>query len=238
MKRNSLHILCLLFLLFASNVRAQEPILFDSIIVMGTVVDHLTDEPQPYCLLQFIRGEDTVSTVRCDEEGSFASDRLAVGAYTLRVTIKEQPVYQSDLVLNDNAALHIAVITDNFTLRNLKPVEVIALRHLLGPLQIASKKDTRLWDFCYRGTPWELKRDGNAAVATPNTLHPLYGDNPCTEGGSSCNPYVAKAYLYYNQSHGLEVSPFNSAMKNELLSNGRILDTKRPAPSDSTQSKK
>jgi hypothetical protein len=198
---------------------------------MGTVVDHLTNVPQPYSLLYFIRGADTAATVCCDEEGYFATDLLPAGAYTLRVALRGQQVYRSDLVLNDNAALHVAIITDSIIFRNLQTVEVTALKHLLGPLQIVSKKDTRLWDFCYRGTPWELERDGNAAVATPNTLHPLYGDNPCSEGEMGC----CRPNKYYSQSFGLEVSSLNSVMKNELLREGRIRDVLYPAPADTTK---
>ncbi len=221
--------------LLSSAIWAQEPTAPESVVVMGTVVDHLTNEPQPYSLLHFIHGVDTAATVRSDLEGYFATDPLPAGAYSLSVTLRGQQVYRSDLVLNDNAALHIAIITDSIVFRSLQPVEVTALKHLLGPLLIATKKDTRLWDFCYRGSPWELKRDGNAAVATPTTLHPLYGDNPCSEGG--CSRYVAKASKYYSQSFGLEVSPLNSAMKNELLREGRIRDVLYPAPADTTKSK-
>ena len=230
-------ILVLMFLLPTARMAvAQEAVVPDSVIVMGVVVDHLTDEPQPYCRLQFLRGADTAATVCCDEEGYFASNPLPVGTYTLSVTLRGQQVYQSDLVLGDNAALRIAVITDSFSFRILQPVEVIALKHLLGPLLIATKKESRLWDFCYRGFPWELKRDGNAAVATPNTMHPLYGDDPSTEGGGGCRSLrCVRLSKYYNQSYGLEVSPSNSAMKNELLSEGRIHDTYRPAAADTTQ---
>ena len=158
-------------------------------------------------------------------------DLLPAGAYTLSVALRGQQVYRSDLVLNDNAALHVAIITDSIIFRNLQTVEVTALKHLLGPLQIVSKKDTRLWDFCYRGTPWELEPDGNAAVATPNTLHPLYGDNPCSEGEMGC----CRPNKYYSQSFGLEVSSLNSVMKNELLREGRIRDVLYPAPADTTK---
>lgn len=230
MKRNSL-LLSLMLLLCIAPLRAQEYSTTDSVMVMGTVVDHLTNVPQPYSLLYFIRGVDTAVTVCCDEEGYFATDPLPAGAYTLSVALRGQQVYRSDLVLNDNAALHVAIITDSIVFRNLQSVEVTALKHLLGPLQIVSKKDTRLWDFCYRGTPWELERDGNAAVATPNTLHPLYGDNPCSEGEMGyCRPSK-----YYSQSLGLVVSSFNSAMKNELLREGRIRDVLYPAPADTTK---
>lgn len=230
MKRNSL-LFSLMLLLCIAPLRAQESSATDSVIVMGTVVDHLTGVPQPYCRLHFIQGADTAATLLCDNEGFFLSEGLSTGSYTLSVTLRGQQVYKSDLVLNDNAALHVAIITDSIIFRNLQSVEVTALKHLLGPLQIVSKKDTRLWDFCYRGTPWELERDGNAAVATPTTLHPLYGDNPCSEGEMGC----CRPNKYYSQSFGLEVSSLNSAMKNELLREGRIRDVLYPAPADTTK---
>ncbi|MBR4738654.1 MAG: hypothetical protein IK058_01480, partial [Bacteroidales bacterium] len=46
-----------------------------------------------------------------------------------------------------------------------------------------------------------------------------------------------KAYKYYLTDHGLNVSPDNSAMKNELLREGRIRDTKRYVQADTTQAK-
>lgn len=220
-----------MLLLCIAPLRAQESSATDSVIVMGTVVDHLTGVPQPYCRLHFIQGADTAATLLCDNEGFFLSEGLSTGSYTLSVTLRGQQVYKSDLVLNDNAALHVAIITDSIIFRNLQSVEVTALKHLLGPLQIVSKKDTRLWDFCYRGTPWELERDGNAAVATPTTLHPLYGDNPCSEGELGC----CRPNKYYSQSFGLEVSSLNSAMENELLREGRIRDVLYPAPADTTK---
>ena len=210
----------------------------DSVFVNGTVVDHLTGAPQSSCTVHLLRGTDTAATALCDEEGDFATGLMPAGAYTLNVVLEGRHVYQMDLVLGDNASLNIAVITDTFSFRTLRPIEVTAFRNLLGPLQIVSKKDTRLWDFCYRGTPWEVPRDGNAAVAIPNTLHPLYGDDPYTEGGGCrggvCNSSTSGGNKFYHQSYGLEVSPYNSAMKNELLREGRILDVKLPAQADTT----
>lgn len=140
------------------HVCAQEEVAApDSVIVMGVVVDHLTEQQQPFCQLQFIRETDT-TTVRCDEEGYFVST-LRVGNYTLSVSLKGQMVYQSDLVLNDNAALHIAVITDSFSFRRLSPVEVTEMRHLLGQqgMLIDSPDEPRLWDFTYcEWCPWSL----------------------------------------------------------------------------------
>lgn len=140
-----------MLLLGSGCLNAQEETAVpDSIIVMGTVVDHLTDEPQPYCLLHFLRDSDTAVTVRCDAEGRFVT-RLPAGPCMLSVTLKGQQVYQSDLVLNDNAALYIAIITDSFSFRLLRPLEVTAVRHLLREqgLLIDSPDDPHLWDFTY-----------------------------------------------------------------------------------------
>lgn len=146
MKSNKILVFCLL-LLCAARVCAQG----DSVVVMGTVVDHLSGEPQPYSLLHFIQGSDTAATVRCDGEGYFLTDPMAAGAYTLCVTLKGQVVYRSDLVLNDNAALHIAVITDSFQLRTLREVEIVALKHALAQsgLLITTPDEPRLWDFTF-----------------------------------------------------------------------------------------
>lgn len=151
MKRNNYIVLSLLLLLCGRVCAQEETAAPDSVIVMGVVVDHLTNEPQPYSLLQFIQGADTTAMVRCDEEGYFVS-RLQVGDYTLSVSLKGQQVYQADLVLNDNAALHIAVITDSFSFRRLQPVEVTGMKHQLAEqgLLIDSPNEPRLWDFTYR----------------------------------------------------------------------------------------
>lgn len=150
MKRNSLIILGLLLLSGGYACAQEETAMPDSIVVMGTVVDHLSNEPQPYCLLHFLRGADTAAVVRCDDEGCFFTKLLA-GPYMLSVTLKGQLAYQADLVLNDNAALYIAIITDSFSFRLLRPLEVTATRHLLREqgLLIDSPDDPHLWDFTY-----------------------------------------------------------------------------------------
>ena len=132
-----------------------------------------------------------------------------VGAYTLSATLKGQKVYQSDLVLNDNAALYIAVVTDSFSFRNLRPVEVNAQKHLLGSQRIASADDYRLWNFS-----GQMDEDDRSASKD------LSG-NPFPFGLLT-NP-------------GLKPHPLGSTFKNELLIYGRILDYKRPpAPADTT----
>ena len=204
MKRNSL-LFCLLLLLGIGTLHAQE-VAPDSVIVMGTVVDHLTNEPQPNCLLYFLCGADTVATVCCDDEGCFIN-RLPVGAYTLYVTLVGQRVYQSDLVLDDNAALHITIITDSFSFRMLQPVEVTALKSKLGYLLINDPDDIRLWDL-----------NGN-----------MEGDASSKRSVDPNNPENSIGATLMFFSPGLDVSWKNSDMKNEILLYGRVLDTKRPA---------
>lgn len=204
-----------MLLLCIAPLRAQESSATDSVIVMGTVVDHLTNEPQPYSLLYFIQGADTAATACCDEEGYFATEPLPAGAYTLSVALRGQQVYRSDLVLNDNAALHVAIITDSFSFRNLKPVEVTAMKSQLGYLLIDSPDDVRLWDL-------NGKMEGDAS--SKRSCDP---NNPENLIGASLRFF----------SPGLEVSWKNSTMKNEILLYGRVLDTKRIAPADTTKTK-
>ena len=148
MKRNRL-ILFLMLLLSAGTLCAQEdeP---DSIVVLGSVVNRLSGQPEPFCQVHFLQGSDTVATAFCDDEGYFGVDRLPVGTYGLSVSLRGMTLYQSDLVLGDNAMLSLSVITDSFQLRNLHEVEIVAPKHLLGEQRISSYDDPRLWDFSYR----------------------------------------------------------------------------------------
>lgn len=148
MKRNRL-ILFLMLLLSAGTLCAQEdeP---DSIVVLGSVVNRLSGQPEPFCQVHFLQGSDTVATAFCDDEGYFGVDRLLVGTYGLSVSLRGMTLYQSDLVLGDNAMLSLSVITDSFQLRNLHEVEIVAPKHLLGEQLISSYDNPRLWDFSYR----------------------------------------------------------------------------------------
>lgn len=213
MGRNNLYILASMLLLLSGRAGAQqEAAMADRVLVLGSVVDHLSGEPQPYCLLQFVNGQDTVAAVRCDSEGYFVTDPMPTGSYSLSVTLKGQVVYRSDLVLNDNAALHIAVITDTFTFRKLRPIDVKSRKRQPGMVLISSADDVRLWDLSGR-------MDGNASASVDLSGSPNLG--------------------FTLVCPGLTVSSKNSTMKNELLLYGRILDTRcpRPAPADSTNSK-
>ena len=139
-----------MLLLSAVTLCAQEdeP---DSVVVLGHVVNRLSGEAEPYCTVHFLQGSDTVATAFCDYEGYFSVDLLPVGTYGLSVSLRGMTLYQSDLVLGDNAMLSISVITDSFQLRTLREVEIMAPKHDLAAsgLLITSPNDERLWDFMY-----------------------------------------------------------------------------------------
>ncbi|MBP5527614.1 MAG: carboxypeptidase regulatory-like domain-containing protein [Bacteroidales bacterium] len=150
MIRNRL-ILFLMLLLSAVTLCAQEdeP---DSVVVLGHVVNRLAGEAEPYCMVHFLQGSDTVATAFCDYEGYFSVDLLPVGTYGLSVSLRGMTLYQADLVLGDNAMLSISVITDSFQLRTLREVAIVAPKHQLaeqGQL-ITHYDDPRLWDFMNR----------------------------------------------------------------------------------------
>ena len=181
----------------------------DSVLVMGIVVDHLSNEPQPHCLLHFVQGSDTAAIVHCDEEGYFLSAPLPVGNYTLCATLKGHQVYRADLVLNDNAALYISIITDTFSFRNLQAINVKERRRQLGTLLISSYNDTRMWNL-----------SGQMVFDDRSASRDLSGGR----GGST-----------FLSHPGLEYHPLGSSMKNDLILYGRILDNKRrSAPADTT----
>lgn len=140
-----------MLLLSAGTLCAQEdeP---DSIVVLGSVVNRLSGQPEPFCQVHFLQGSDTVATAFCDDEGYFGVDRLPVGTYGLSVSLRGMTLYQADLVLGDNAMLSISVITDSFQFRTLREVAIIAPKHQLaeqGQL-ITHYDDPRLWDFMSR----------------------------------------------------------------------------------------
>lgn len=124
----------------------------DSVMVMGSVTDRLTGEPLPLGYVHFLGTDgDTVATALCDTGGFFAVGYMPVGTYALFVSVKGLSLYRADLVLNDNADLHLSVITDSFYLRNLREVQIVEPKHELASsgLLITSPDDPRLWDFMY-----------------------------------------------------------------------------------------
>ena len=144
-------ILFLMLLLSVGPLCSQESAAPDSVVVLGLVVNRISGEHEPFCQVHFLQGSDTVATAVCDQEGYFGVDRLPVGTYGLSVSLRGMTLYQSDLVLDDNAMLYLSVITDSFQLRNLREVEIAAPKHDLAAsgLLITSPDDDRLWDFMY-----------------------------------------------------------------------------------------
>ena len=192
MKRNSL-LLCLLLLLGIGSLHAQE-VAPDSVVVLGHVVNRLSGVPEPFCRVHFLQGNDTAATAVCDEQGYFGIDRLPVGTYGLSVSLRGMTLYQSDLVLNDNALLHLSVITDNFQLRNLREVEITAPKHELAAsgLLITSPDDPRIWDFMY--CDWCLW-NGPPRVASASTS----GDPNNPEGR-------VRSGRFYNRAKGSKMA--------------------------------
>ena len=144
-------ILFLMLLLSVGPLCSQESAAPDSVVVLGLVVNRISGEHEPFCQVHFLQGSDTVATAVCDQAGYFGVDRLPVGTYSLSVSLRGMTLYQSDLVLGDNAMLYLSVITDSFQLRNLREVEIVAPKHDLAAsgLLITSPDDDRLWDFMY-----------------------------------------------------------------------------------------
>ena len=238
MKRNSLS-LCLLLLLGAGYACAQEPVAPDSVVVMGTVVNRMSGEPEPFSVVHLLQGDTLVASAPCDEEGWFGIRAVPVGSYLLEVQVRGLTLYQSDLVLQENAMLNIGVITDSIRLVNLHEVQITTLRHLLGQQLISSTHDIRLWNLLYR----KGGGDHNAAVSISPDMTPEWDELDEANGVLRLLLPVGvpgKAYKYYLSDYGLTESPDNSAMKNELLREGRIFDTKRraPAATDTTRHEK
>ena len=236
MKRNSPLFLLLTLLLCAAPLRAQEPAVPDSVVVMGSVVNRMTGQPEPFSVVHLLQGDTLVASAPCDEEGWFDMQALPAGSYLLEVKVRNLTLYQADLVLQENAVLNIGVITDSIRLVNLREVAIVALRHMLGQQLISSTHDIRLWNLTYR----KGGGDHNAAVSISPDMQPEWDELDEANGVLRLLLPVGvpgKAYKYYLSDYGLTESADNSAMKNELLREGRILDTRRRAPADTTQSK-
>ena len=233
-------IVLLLLLLSASfPLWAQESDVSDSVVVMGTVVNRMTGEPEPFSVVRLLQDTLVVASAPCDEEGWFGLDALPVGSYLLEVQVRGLTLYQADLLLQENAVLNIGVITDSIRLVNLREVSIVALRHMLGQQLISTTHDIRLWNLLYRNGGG----DHNAAVSISPDMQPEWDELDEANGVLRLLLPVGvpgKAYKYYLSDYGLTESPDNSAMKNELLREGRILDTKRraPATTDTTRREK
>ena len=223
-------------MLSAGVATAQEAEVPDSVIVMGTVVNQMSGQPEPFSVVRLLQDTVVVATAPCDEEGWFGIRALPAGSYLLEVQVRGLTLYKADLVLQENASLNIGVITDTLRLVNLNEVNVIALRHLLGGQLITSPSDIRIWNLLYRNGGG----DHSASVAISPDMKAEYDELDAANGVSRALLPVGvppAAYKYYLTDFGLSVSPSNSVMKNEILQLGRILDTKRRAPADTTKTR-
>ena len=228
----------MLLLWLSAAAWAQEPATEDSVMVMGTVVNQMTAQPEPYSVVHLLQEERLVASAPCDSEGWFEMPLLPAGSYRLEVMVRGLTLYQSDLVLQQNAELNIGVITDSLRLVNLREVRIMALRHLLGAQYIASPSDIRIWNMHMR----KGGGDHSASVSISPDMDPEWDETDDDPKGGVLRLVLpvgipGRAWKYYTSGRGLTVAPDNSDMKNELLGNGRIRDVKRRAPADSTQKK-
>lgn len=169
MKTNRVIIIAAILLAFVP-VRAQQPVVRDTVAVFGAITNHTTGKPEPYCTIQFLDQDRLAAGTVCDDEGFFEVDALPTGAYTLRVMLSGLTLYKQELLIDETSNLNISVITDSTTIRMLPEIHVAeaAPTHLLQEqeLLITSPRDPRLWDFKYRWwvpgpkpVPHEARRD-------------------------------------------------------------------------------
>ena len=153
-------IFCLSPIIF-HQVQAQEEI--DSVMLTGVVINNDTRKPYPDCTLRFVQDSQIVVETRSDWDGNFVIPAMPTGNYELYVKVKHFTMHQADLTLDGTA--HLTVAVDTIMFRTLKAVTVTAAKHMLGPLQITSRHDKRLWGLT------SGYRDANASVALPPDAH-------------------------------------------------------------------
>ena len=218
-------ILLLTILLVAAGARAQDDTEGDSVLVSGTVVNHMTGRPEPYTVVRLLQEGRLQASMSCDSTGAFAAMLVPEGRYLLEVQVRGITLYQSDLLLMQDVDLSISVITDTLRMVNLREVRVTALHHLLGSQYIYSPDDIRLWNMHRRNGGG----DHSASVAISPDMVPEW-DVLDAENGvvRALLPYGVprSAYKYHLRNVGLRADATNSDMKNDLILNGRIRDAK------------
>lgn len=215
-------IIVILYLLMSAVASAQVDAEADSVLIVGSVLNRMTGEPEPYTVVRLLHEGRQQSRVTCDSEGMFELPLVPAGRYQLEVNVKGWTLYQSDLVLQQNAVLNIEVITDSVRLVNLREIQIVALRNLLGDSYIASADDIRLWNMHYR----KGGGDHSAAVAISPDMQPDYDE---LDAPQSILPWgmPRKAWRFHTRNTGLKASPNNSDMKNDLILHGRIRDVRK-----------
>ena len=159
MKKSGFLLVVLAMLMTGQVVQAQEIDEMDSVLVVGSVINQYTRQPESYCMVYFIREDEPRLSVMTDEDGLFAIRSMPVGKYTLELSVRGHTLHREELVLNTNTDLNIAVITDTIRLVYLPEVNVNESRpkNTLAKqgLLITSARDLRLKHFNYRWwIPW------------------------------------------------------------------------------------
>lgn len=150
----------LLNLIGLTGCLAQEE---DSLSITGIVINLHSDRPLPNCVLSLKQEEAVVARTTTDERGEFELARIPTGVYTLYVKLHGILFYQSDIELGRSADLYISL--DTIRVMQLRTVVVNAMKHALGPFQIKSVHDRRLWGFTAG------YRDANACIAFAPDAH-------------------------------------------------------------------
>lgn len=192
----------------------------DAIYVEGEVMNIVESIPLPFCEVQLQAGGAVVGSAKCDGGGGYVIPSMPAGVYTLLITqfgdtlqhvkgirLERDSRLICRVALPDAPRGQMWLPTDLRQI-NLGEVRIVAPTHMLAKmgLLITSPHDLRLWNF---------------------SGQMIYNDRSASKDLSGC---PVKFPLLYNP--GLEVSPFGSPMKNELLLFGRILDTYIPPPAD------
>ena len=225
-----------LLLAAPSALRAQDEGDTLYVMVQGTVVNQISGLPEPYSEVRLLQAGSVRAAAPCDSEGWFGFRAVPAGSYALEVQVRGLTLYQADLVLQQNAELNIGVITDSMRLVVLREVKIFALKHMLGSQLIASPHDIRIWNMTGR----KGGGDHSASVSISPDMEPEWDE--LDDEGDVLRLLLpigipGRAYKYYLTNYGLNESAHNSAMKNELLREGRILDEKRHAVHDTAASR-
>ena len=154
MKSRCLIFIAVMALLLDAGIHAQEQEVLDSVMVFGTVINQISRQTEPYCLVRFLHGKELCREVLTDENGDFAAMGIPAGEYTLEVDVKGLSLHRENLTLTSNVTLSVSVITDSVKLVNLPEVDVNDTRpkHELVEQELLIEKtdDVRLRCFNYR----------------------------------------------------------------------------------------
>ena len=188
--------------------------------VTGVVINGVDANPLPLCIVKFLQSGECKASGISDCAGEYSLPGLPPGSYDILVTqFGDTLMHYKGLTLSRDTWVRSVVMPPGDNGRddwlpqrvagmvNLPMVRVTAQRNLLARmgLLITSPDDSRLWNFSGR-------MDGD---------HSANRSGDFEFGTALCHP-------------GFEVHPLGSAMKNELILYGRILDVYHPASDSSS----